>query len=681
MVNGRIPNRRVSGRNHTANRRLKPWTVALQQSIVPIARELESTLTILPNLLPSISRISSRTRIVLKLIPASPAGVHRAHKLLAVSNAGLGHPRSESFGQPQSKLASIGGPISFASDRGRLHAHEDGRVRMSNSQLKVLLVDDDGVDRALVRRLIGATHHILEARSISQAQALVDIECPSCVLLDHDLPNGDVLQLVRELVQKRVPVVILTRYGHESDAVRALKLGARDYLIKEQLRDDSLSSSIRFAIESQKAESTLRSDEARLRAVLESAVNCFIAVDRKARIVDVNLPAESIIGYSRSELVGQLVYNMLFRGKDRERVRRNLDQYLEDDAEGSMMNKRIVLPIVRKNQTQFTAEVLLCPLTLQQGPALLIFFYELSRRHRAELSLVQNQHELRAMIAERTAELRTAYERLQFETAERQRNEELVRRHRDELMHVARLNTLGEMAAGLAHELNQPLTAIVAHLAACRDTLISQGYGNRDVLDDLRQSIDQAHRAGEIIKRLRAMVGRQTHERQAVDLVAAIQAVLNLMDHEVRAAKVRIVLGRAPQLATVFGDRIQLEQVILNLVRNALEELQHVPAENRELAIVVSMTKDDQVQVSMRDQGRGLSPTAFERLFEPFYTTKPGGLGLGLSISRSIIESHHGQLIAEPNSPTGLVMTFTLPAGPADATTVTAPRQSERSSG
>jgi signal transduction histidine kinase len=93
------------------------------------------------------------------------------------------------------------------------------------------------------------------------------------------------------------------------------------------------------------------------------------------------------------------------------------------------------------------------------------------------------------------------------------------------------------------------------------------------------------------------------------------------------------------------------------------------------------MTKDDQVQVSMRDQGRGLSPTAFERLFEPFYTTKPGGLGLGLSISRSIIESHHGQLIAEPNSPTGLVMTFTLPAGPADATTVTAPRQSERSSG
>jgi PAS domain S-box-containing protein len=546
---------------------------------------------------------------------------------------------------------------------------------MSNSPLKVLLVDDDGVDRALVRRLIGATHQIDEACSVQQALTQVAIERPDCVLLDHDLPDGDALQLVREFVRMRLPVVILARYGRESDAVRALKLGAKDYLIKEQLRDESLMSSIRFAIDEQKAESTLQSDEARLRAVWESTVNCFIAIDREARIVDMNLPAEAIIGYSRSELAGQVVYDRLFRGEVRERVRRNLEQYLNEDQEGSMMNERIVVPIVRKNQTEFTAEVLLCPLAWQQEPSLLIFFCELSRRHRAELSLVQNQQELRAMIAERTAELRTAYERLQFETAERQRNEELVRRHRDELMHVARLNTLGEMAAGLAHELNQPLTAIVGHLEASRDTLLSEGYANSDVLDDLQQSIDQAHRAGEIIKRLRAMVGRQTIERQAVDLVAATQEVVNLMAHEAKAAKVRIVVGRAPTMATVFGDRIQLEQVLLNLVRNALEELQNVSEENRELVIALSMTEDGQAQVRVRDQGRGLSPEAFERLFEPFYTTKPGGLGLGLSISRSIIESHHGQLTAEPNSPTGLTMTFTLPAGPAEGLAPRHPRE------
>lgn len=151
---------------------------------------------------------------------------------------------------------------------------------MTHAGFRVLLVEDDVVDHEMVHRLIDGSHQLTEAKSVQAARASVAESLPDCVLLDQHLPDGSGLQLLKELVEQRVPVVMLTRYGNETVAVEAMKLGAKDYLIKGQLREDSLRSSIRFAVEAQRAESNLRADEAKVRAILGAAVDCIIAVDR-----------------------------------------------------------------------------------------------------------------------------------------------------------------------------------------------------------------------------------------------------------------------------------------------------------------------------------------------------------------------------------------------------------------
>ena len=533
---------------------------------------------------------------------------------------------------------------------------------MTRSGFRVLLVEDDVVDREMVHRLIDGSHQLSEANTLQAAQASVAESPPDCVLLDQHLPDGSGLQLLKELVKRRVPVIMLTRHGNEAVAVEAMKLGAKDYLIKGQLREDSLRSSIRFAVEAQRAESNLQADEAKVRAILGAAVDCIIAVDRQARIVDINLAAEAMTGYLKDDVLGRVVYEVLFLVEQRDRVRRNIEGYLGTDQEGSMMRERIELPVVRKDLSTFVAEVVLRPILLHESVALVVFLHDVTRRKNAELALQHTQQDLQARVVERTAELRTAYENLQRESTERQRSDERARVHLDELSRVSRLNTLGEMAAGLAHELNQPLTAIVAHLEASRDTLRSEGNANPEVLDDLHKSIEQAQRAGEIIKRLRAMIGRQPIERTRFEIRDAVKEVVSLVARDAKSLGVRIVVARTHDLQPILGDRIQIEQVILNLLRNALEELQNVPEAERQLSIVISMTEEGHANVRVKDSGRGNSPETLQRLFEPFYTTKPGGLGLGLSISRSIVESHRGSLTAQPNPDRGLTMSFTLPA-------------------
>jgi PAS domain S-box-containing protein len=238
--------------------------------------------------------------------------------------------------------------------------------------------------------------------------------------------------------------------------------------------------------------------------------------------------------------------------------------------------------------------------------------------------------------------------------------EEALREVRAELAHVTRLTTLGELAASIAHEVNQPLAAIVANGDACLRWL------GRDApqLDEARGAVEgmisDGNRAAEIIRRVRALAKKTDTLKVTLPINEVIDEVVLLLQREVLSHRASLRLELASDLPPVLVDRIQLQQVIINLVMNGMEAMSSVAARPRELKIL-SQRDADQVLVAVQDSGIGIDPEHVERLFKAFYTTKPSGLGMGLSICWSIIEAHGGKLWASRNAGVGATFQFTLP--------------------
>lgn len=229
-----------------------------------------------------------------------------------------------------------------------------------------------------------------------------------------------------------------------------------------------------------------------------------------------------------------------------------------------------------------------------------------------------------------------------------------------ELTHVARLTTLGEMASGLAHELNQPLAAISNYLEAARRLMAGDAADDGAATRALEAAVSEAHRAGEIIRRMRSMARRAPEHAAAADLNELLREVVELCAAEVRAAGAEVVLELAPSLPLAKLDRIAIGQVLVNLVRNGLDAMQGTTGRARVLTLG-SAVVDDSLEVTVRDTGCGLSETALVHMFDPFFTTKPDGLGMGLPISQTIIETHKGRLWAEADPRGGTVFRFALP--------------------
>ncbi len=237
-----------------------------------------------------------------------------------------------------------------------------------------------------------------------------------------------------------------------------------------------------------------------------------------------------------------------------------------------------------------------------------------------------------------------------------------ARRRQNELIHVSRLSTMGEMATGIAHELNQPLSAIVNFANGCVRRLRVGAGGEQEMLDALQQIASQASRAGEIIKRLRGMVERQQPVRENSDLNDLIREVCALLGHDMRKLQVRLDTRLSPEPLAVRVDSVQIEQAILNLIRNALDALQATPASRRKLVLTSGVSDAGQVFVSVRDSGPGITPEVMQRLFDPFFTTKPKGMGVGLAIAQTIVDGHNGRIRAESWPGKGTSFTIELPA-------------------
>ncbi len=245
--------------------------------------------------------------------------------------------------------------------------------------------------------------------------------------------------------------------------------------------------------------------------------------------------------------------------------------------------------------------------------------------------------------------------------SERKQAEEVVRQHQMELAHVARLNTMGEMASGIAHELNQPLTAIATNAHACIRMLESGGSQRERCADVMERIGAQAERAGEIIRQLRQFVLKDQPELSLIDLNQVINGVMLLLKPEIRRAEVQVRLLLEGNVGKVLAQHVQIDQVILNLARNAIEAMADCTECDRILTIRTSSKHPGMVVVTVEDTGPGLDESVASELFNPFVTTKPDGMGLGLSISQGIIEAHKGRLYLDSESGKGAVFRFSLP--------------------
>jgi PAS domain S-box-containing protein len=254
------------------------------------------------------------------------------------------------------------------------------------------------------------------------------------------------------------------------------------------------------------------------------------------------------------------------------------------------------------------------------------------------------------------------------DVTERRSSEEALSKARSELSHVARITSLGVLTASIAHEVNQPLSGIVTNASTCLRMLAADPPNVDGARETARRTIRDGNRASEVITRLRALYGKKEPTIESVDLNEATREVIALSLSELQRNRVILRPELADDLPPITGDRVQLQQVILNLIRNGSDAMSSVDDRPRQLLIRTERDEGDRVSFTVQDAGTGFDPQAVGRLFEGFYTTKNDGMGIGLSVSRSIIESHHGRLWATLNDGPGAAFSFSIPRGLEGAT-------------
>lgn len=280
---------------------------------------------------------------------------------------------------------------------------------------------------------------------------------------------------------------------------------------------------------------------------------------------------------------------------------------------------------------------------------------EISHRRSIETDLQLARDELEQRVEERTRTLRA-------EIAERQRIEKEARKQRNELARVGGVLIMGEMATSLAHELNQPLSVISGNAQYCSSSLRNGGYEPERFLDAMDQIVEQADRANNVIRRVRSFMRKEKEEREVTDLNQTILNLGDLLQLNAKEHETAIELDLAGNLPPVLADPIQIQQVILNLAHNGMEAMNGTPVNERKLTIHTSGDLENCVEIAVRDQGTGVPKAILDQVFDPFFSTKRDGLGMGLAISRSIVEAHSGRLTATSDEGNGSVFRIILPA-------------------
>jgi len=294
----------------------------------------------------------------------------------------------------------------------------------------------------------------------------------------------------------------------------------------------------------------------------------------------------------------------------------------------------------------------------------IVFAVDITDAVVAHEALERAHDELEGRVEERTAQLANAVEKLRSEIAERERAEERALRHQSTVAHLLRLHTVDGMATQLAHEINQPLAAIANFANGLAARLLSKQLDSEDIREVAEEIGEQALRAGQIIRRLRQFVRKDAPARELADLRSVIKNASHLVAADARRLRVALHLHIDDKIPPVEIDAIQIEQVVLNLLHNGLEAIAGAHRGVREISVEADRPDDTHIEVRVRDTGGAFEGDDLKQAFEPFFTTKKSGLGMGLPISRSIIEAHGGELWAQSDSNTGTTFAFRLPVSP-----------------
>jgi C4-dicarboxylate-specific signal transduction histidine kinase len=232
---------------------------------------------------------------------------------------------------------------------------------------------------------------------------------------------------------------------------------------------------------------------------------------------------------------------------------------------------------------------------------------------------------------------------------------------RQEVAHLMRVSVLGQLSGAIAHEINQPLTAILSNAQAALNLLARKSPDLVEVRDALQDIVDEDNRAGEVVQRLRSLLRKTERKSEAVDLNDLVRSTIALLNSEIIGRKIDVKVDLSNEVPALSGDPIQLQQVLLNLLMNAMDAMGSMPRAQRRLAVSTRITPEAAVEITVKDNGTGIRPAEQARLFEPFYTTKSQGLGLGLTICSSIVKAHGGTLTLANGEDTGAVATCSLP--------------------
>jgi two-component system sensor kinase FixL len=362
----------------------------------------------------------------------------------------------------------------------------------------------------------------------------------------------------------------------------------------------------------------LRAREAHLQSILDTVPDAMIVIDERGLIQSFSAAAERLFGYKGSEVIGKNV-SVLMPSPYRENHDSYINRYLRTGERRIIGIGRVVVG-ERKGGSTFPMELAVGEMQSSNQRFFTGFVRDLTERQQTETRLQELQ---------------------------------------SELVHMSRLTALGEMASTLAHELNQPLSAIANYMKGSHRLLeASTDPHSKTLREAMDKASEQALRAGQIIRRLRDFVARGESERRVESISKMTEEASALALVGAKELGVRVRFQFDPAVDLVLADKVQIQQVLLNLIRNAVEAM--AESDRRELVVSSAPMPDDMVAVSVADTGAGIAPEAAAQLFQPFFTTKPHGMGVGLSISRTIVDAHGGQIWVEPNPTGGTVFRFTL---------------------
>jgi PAS domain S-box-containing protein len=434
------------------------------------------------------------------------------------------------------------------------------------------------------------------------------------IVFDPDA-NAAFVQNIKERVDSGEIVTFESRNRRKDGTVFPVEVRVREFWQDGQRLGISLARDI---TERKRAEEALRESEEQWRAVFENNPTMYLMVDVTGNIVSVNPFGAKQLGYRGDELIGRRLQELFYEA-DREAAQRNTAICLEHPGRAMSWELRKI----RKDGEVLWVRETARAMSFNKRPVVLIACEDITEGKRAA---------------------------------------ETLREVQMELAHANRVATMGQLTASIAHEVKQPIAATVTNAQAALRFLDPRTVDLEEVRQILNDIVKDGNRAGEVISRIRGLTKKEPQRRDRLEINGAICEVIELTRGEAVKNSVSVRAELADSLPLVQGDKVQLQQVILNLIVNAIEAMSDMGKEARELLISSGTIESGGVLVTVRDSGPGLAPATLDRLFDAFYTTKPSGLGMGLSICRSIVEAHGGNLWASANDPQGAVFQFTVPA-------------------